>query len=232
METLRRPLEWGAAIFTREGEAESGDRYAVAPFDGGILVAAIDGLGHGKEAALAAELASRILEDDPHESVITLVSRCHEGLRSTRGVVMSLASFATRAETMTWLGVGNVEGRLVRARGDGPPSDRRQGERRLRDQAVAAERRRAERRGSSTFEFLLLRAGVVGSHLPPLDGALLPIRPGDTLLLTTDGVALPDLVDIDPDERPQETAERILSRHKKGTDDGLVVVARWVGLPG
>lgn len=232
METLTRPLEWGAAIFTREGEAESGDRYVVAPFDDGILVAAIDGLGHGKEAAHAAELASHILEDDPHGSVVTLVLRCHEGLRSTRGVVMSLASFATRAETMTWLGVGNVEGRLVRAGVGGPPTDRRQEERRARQQPVAAERRRAERRGSHSFEFLLLRAGVVGSHLPPLDGALLPVRPGDTLLLTTDGVALLDVPEMGPGERPQEIAERILSRHKKGIDDALVVVARWVGPPG
>jgi negative regulator of sigma-B (phosphoserine phosphatase) len=228
--TLRHPLEWGAAIFTLQGEAESGDRYAVASSDTGIVVAAIDGLGHGTEAAHASELAARILRLDPQESVVTLVARCHEGLRSTRGVVMSLASFNTRDETMTWLGVGNVEGRLVRA--GLAPRDSRPGEPRTLQQPVEVERRRAERRESSRSEFLLLRAGVVGSHLPPLDSALLPLHLGDTLLLATDGVALPDEDHVGTDERPQEIAERILSAHKKGTDDALVVVARWVGTPG
>ncbi len=227
METLTPPIEWGAATFTRQGEAESGDRYVVAPFDGGVLVAAIDGLGHGEEAASAAERAAHILENDPHESVITLISRCHEGLRSTRGVVMSIASFNTLDETMTWLGVGNVEGRLVRASSDAIPWDWRGGERRTRQEPVTTERRRAERERPGS-DVLLLRAGVVGSHLPTLDGALLPIRIGDTLLLCTDGVAPPPVEDVGPGEQPQAIAERILSRDKKGTDDALVMVARWV----
>lgn len=112
---MTRPIEWAAATLTLQGQAESGDRYAVAPFDAGVLVAVVDGLGHGEEAASAAELAAGILMEAPHKSVITLISRCHERLRSTRGVVMSLASFNSVDETMTWLGVGNVEGRFVRA---------------------------------------------------------------------------------------------------------------------
>jgi phosphoserine phosphatase RsbX len=198
------------------------------PFDTGVLVAAIDGIGHGEEAATAAERAVRILESDPHQSVITLVSRCHEGLRTTRGVVMSLASFNTQDETMTWLGVGNVEGRLIRASPHAIPNERRSVERRIRSLPTMVERRRGERRQSRS-EFLLLRAGVVGSHLPALQGAVLPLRPADTLLLATDGVALPPIEDVGRGERPQAIAERILSRHKKGSDDALVVVARWVG---
>jgi negative regulator of sigma-B (phosphoserine phosphatase) len=172
----------------------------------------------------------QVLENDPHESVISLVSRCHERLRATRGVVMSLASFITLDETVTWLGVGNVEGRLVRAAPDATLRDQRQVERRARNQPVSIEGRRAERRRPRS-EFLLLRAGLVGSHLPPLSGALLPIRLGDTLLLATDGVVIPDEEDVDRGEQPQAIAERILSRHRKGADDALVVVARWVGLP-
>lgn len=228
METLTRPIHWGAATFTLQGQPESGDRYTVAPFDTGVLVAAIDGLGHGEEAAQAAELAVQVLEADPDQSVITLVSRCHERLRSTRGVVLSLASFNSLNETVTWLGVGNVEGRLMRAALDAMPRDRRQAERRAREQPVTTERRWAERRRPRS-EFLLLRAGVVGSHLPPLYAALLPLGLADTLLLATDGVALPGGEEADANEQPQALAERILSQHKKGTDDALVLVARWVG---
>ena len=230
METLGGPIEWGAATFTLRGQTESGDRYVVAPSDFGALVAAIDGLGHGDEAALAAQLAAQTLEQDPNEPVIALVERCHSRLRSTRGVVMSLASFDALDETMTWLGVGNVEGRFVRAGRDATLlEDRRRGERRTGSQWTAVERRRAERRRPKTAD-LLLRAGVVGSHLPPLSAALLPVLPGDTLVFATDGVDLPPLEDMARGDRPQAMAERILSRHKKETDDALVVVVRWVGL--
>lgn len=194
-------VEWGAATFTLPGQPDSGDRYVVAPFGPGVLVAGIDGLGHGDEAAAAAQLAANILERSPHESVIALVRRCHEHLRSTRGVVMSLATLTTLDETMTWIGVGNVEGRLKRAAGDVTPLS----------------------------EFLLLRAGVVGSQLPMLQAAVLPVSPGDTLVFATDGVALPTALEVVADERPQALADRILAKQRKGTDDALVLVARWVG---
>ena len=203
METLIGPIEWGVATSALGGEPESGDRYVVAPFEDGVLVAAIDGLGHGNEAASAAQLAVSLLEKDPDESVITLIQRCHEKMRPTRGVVMSLASFNASDNTMTWLGVGNVEGRLVR---------------RSRDTVRPS-------------EFLLLRGGVVGDQLPLLSATLLPVQTGDTLLFATDGVALPSMVDLVPSERPQAVAEQLLSMGRKETDDALVLVARWVGLP-
>lgn len=194
-------IEWGAATFTLLGQTETGDRYVVTPFGPGTLVAAIDGLGHGDEAASAARLAASILALSPHESMITLVRRCHDQLRRTRGVVMSLASFNALDETMTWLGVGNVEGRLLRANRDsGPPC-----------------------------EFLLLRGGVIGGELPSLDATVIPVVPGDTLVFATDGVALPSIPQVLPRERAQAAAEHILAKQKKETDDALVVVARWVG---
>ena len=231
METLTWPIEWGAATFTLPGQVESGDRCVVATFERGVLVAVIDGLGHGHEAASAAQLVAGILERDPHESVITLVQRCHERLRLTRGVVLSLASFTAVDETMTWLGVGNVEGRLVRTGRDARLHlDRRQGERRTQQQPVAEERRRAERRRPKC-EFLLLRGGVVGGDLPSLYTTVLSVFPGDTLVFATDGVVLPSVEDMALGGRPQAIAERILSRHRKETDDALVLVARWAGLP-
>ena len=116
---------------------------------------------------------------------------------------MSLAFLDGRASSMTWLGVGNVEGRFVRASPDATPA----------------------------CEFLLLRGGVVGGRLPMLQATLLPVLPGDTLVFATDGVALPPVEDIVSTGRPQAMAEGILSRYSRQTDDALVLVARWVGLP-
>lgn len=194
-------IEWGVATHPLPGQVESGDRHLVAPFGAGILVAAIDGLGHGGEAASAAQLAVATLEHGPGESVIAFAQRCHEQLLRTRGVVMSLASFSVRERTMAWLGVGNVEGRLVRAASDATPRT----------------------------EFLLLRSGVVGGQLPQLLATVLSVAPGDTLMFATDGVALPPFPELLPDERPQASAERILAAFKKDTDDALVLVARWIG---
>ncbi|MBI3787740.1 MAG: stage II sporulation protein M, partial [Ignavibacteriales bacterium] len=103
-------IEWGVSVVPMKGQAESGDRHLVKCLPRGCLVAVIDGLGHGDEAANAAKAAVAILETFAHESLISLIRRCNEQLRSYRGVVMSLAFFDANDETMAWLGVGNVEG--------------------------------------------------------------------------------------------------------------------------
>jgi phosphoserine phosphatase RsbX len=112
--TLRWPtiLEWGWAGSALE--LESGDLHVVVPSPQGALVALMDGLGHGPEAAAAAQAAIPLLESDAGHPVADLVLRCHEGLRKTRGVAMSLASFDARDGSMTWTGVGNVDGVLLR----------------------------------------------------------------------------------------------------------------------
>ncbi len=116
METIEsRIIECGVASFTLPGQTESGDRHVVRFFPDGVLVAVLDGVGHGDEAAMAAQIASDILEDCASEPGITLIRRCHEALRSTRGVVMSLASLDFAHGIMTWVGVGNVLGVLFLA---------------------------------------------------------------------------------------------------------------------
>ena len=116
METLNALIiEWGVASLALAGEVESGDRHVVKTFPHGALLAAMDGLGHGEQAAAAANRAVKVLQTADTESIVSLLKRCHERLRSTRGVVMSVAAFNAVDETMTWIGVGNVEGVLLRA---------------------------------------------------------------------------------------------------------------------
>jgi negative regulator of sigma-B (phosphoserine phosphatase) len=116
-------LQRGCALVAHEGEERSGDKAVFVPFEGGALVAVIDGLGHGDAAAEAAEVAAEVLREHAQEAPQALLERCHAALRKTRGAVMTLAWFDLRAHTMTWTGVGNVEARIVRADGarqDGP----------------------------------------------------------------------------------------------------------------
>ncbi len=197
-------IEWGSAgraLGDVSEGLESGDRAVVALFQAGALVAAIDGLGHGTEAARAATRAARLLEEHAHDSVIDLIERCHEALRRTRGAVMSLASFDARDSSITWAGVGNVEGVLVRTQ----PAETR------------------------AREALIGRGGIVGYQLPPVRAATIAVSPGDTLVMATDGIRGGFLGAIDVNRPPQETAESILAGYGKGTDDALVVVARYLG---
>jgi negative regulator of sigma-B (phosphoserine phosphatase) len=115
METLApSTIEWGVASRALPGQASSGDLNVVKSFPNGVLVAALDGIGHGEEAASAAAVARSILTAHADEPVIALIERCHAGLRATRGVAMSVASFNVSQGLITWLGVGNVQGVLLR----------------------------------------------------------------------------------------------------------------------
>lgn len=203
MEAVNVPLvEYGLAKFVLPGQGESGDRHLVCCAGDGILIAAIDGVGHGEEAAKAAEVAISILKANAEEQVIPLVERCHDGLRVTRGVVLSLASIDPAHGMMTWLGVGNVQGVLLRAGAQ----------------------------NENVQELLLLRGGVVGFQLPTLQAAVLPIAQGDTLFLVTDGIRGEFVQGLSAMESPQRAADRILKQHSKGSDDALVLVVRLTGV--
>jgi negative regulator of sigma-B (phosphoserine phosphatase) len=192
-------LQWAVEARALSGEDESGDAYLVTSFDGGALVAAIDGLGHGPEAALAAGAAVAALRRSAGAPIAKLMTLSHDALRRTRGAVVSLASFDRASQTMSWLAVGNVEAVLFRA-----------------DPAATPPR-----------EAAVPRSGVVGYQLPALRVATLPIRDGDTLVLVTDGIRH-DFATTSPIGRsPAESAAAILHNHGKATDDALVVVARY-----
>lgn len=191
----------GVAAAPMPGEQESGDLYLLEPSETGVLLAVVDGTGHGAEAALAARIAAATLEAFARESPIALIRRCHTELKGTRGVVMTLAFFQHLDRTMTWLGVGNIEGVLFRPSAAGHvPSER-----------------------------VLLRNGLVGHQLPPLSASVLPVTPNDIVILATDGIK-PDFADrLVLNGDLQHIADQILVRHRKETDDALVVVARYVG---
>jgi phosphoserine phosphatase RsbX len=197
-------LDIGVAHRMLAGERKSGDAWVSAAFDGGILIGVIDGLGHGEEAAHPAELACATLRADPGADVVTLINSCHAALRDTRGAVMTLVQLHPPSPTMTWVAVGNVDGRLIR--------------RRLRDD------------GSHHSEVVLLKGGVVGYRLPALSPRTHPVEPGDTLMLATDGVRPMALEEHFREPlSAQAHADSLLAAYGLETDDSLVLVARYRG---
>ena len=198
-----RAFEWGTATRAHPSQDVSGDVALAIPTPGGALVAVFDGLGRGREAARAAQLARETVRSAGGADILALAYRCHRALARTRGAAAALAYLSTSASTLTWLGVGNVEGRLI-----------------------AGDRRT---RLSGASKSLRLRRGLVGHRLSAIGTATLDIRRGDTLVLATDGIA-PRFGDaLDVTGSPQRIAERILAEHWTVADDGLVLVVRYLG---
>ncbi len=108
-------IDFGIASVSLPGQTESGDLYFVKETKNGAMIGVIDGLGHGTEAATAAKLAVDVLNSLSDVSIIAAARFCHDKLRNTRGVVMALVLINPIEETMIWLSVGNVEGILLRA---------------------------------------------------------------------------------------------------------------------
>ena len=194
-------IEWSVAAQALPGESVSGDLHLVSTWDGGALLGVVDGLGHGDEATVAARCAVQAMEAHARESVVSIVQHCHAALRNTRGVVMTLVSLDTYSDTLTVLGIGNVETVIVRATARGP----------------------------ARRESVLLRGGVVGYQLPPLQPSVLPVSLGDVVVFATDGVREDFSELIDPADPLPPLVERIMARKFRGTDDGLVLACKYMG---
>ncbi|MGH9861739.1 MAG: SpoIIE family protein phosphatase [Candidatus Acidiferrales bacterium] len=194
-----RCLETGCAGRMLPGERESGDVSVVLSTTKGALAAAVDGVGHGDEAARAARMVIEILHRNREEHVISLIELCHRLLRGTRGAAMSLAALDERKGMMTWVGVGNVEGVLISGNGAQPS------------------------------ETLLLRGGVVGSRLPALQAAVLPVSPRDLLVLATDGIRSGFEDCVVRGDPPEKIADCVMRQYGRATDDATVLVARYLG---
>src|SRR5439155_7607794 len=151
MSTFRPRLEYGIAGRAKPGELLSGDRSAVRDLSDGVLLAVADGLGHGPEAAGAATVAVAALDTWLGHPVSRLMEQCHAALVGTRGVVLALAALDARHATLTWLAVGNVEGRLIHRTADG----RREG------------------------QSLRMHSGILGHRLPKLHPTTIAIQLGD-----------------------------------------------------
>jgi serine phosphatase RsbU (regulator of sigma subunit) len=194
-------VEWGVAAEALRGESQSGDAHVVCAVPNGTVLAVVDGIGHGREAADAARRAAAVIERSAARGAVAIVRLCHEALIGTRGVVMSVAMIDCQEDTVTWLGVGNVAGLLARGAWRSQPPQ----------------------------EEMFVRAGVVGMQLPLLQASVSAITPGDVLVMATDGVRLDFAGGVAPRLSPSRLADRLLAEHARSTDDALVLVARYLG---
>ncbi|MGE5802145.1 MAG: SpoIIE family protein phosphatase [Gemmatimonadota bacterium] len=196
-----RDLKVDTAVATvpLPGQKESGDLSLIKRVGAGTLVAVVDGLGHGQDAASAAHAAVAALDRYSREPLSDLVRRAHEALVGLRGVVLGLAYLDPQAATLTWLGVGNVGGILLRVDSGSRPA-------RIT---------------------LVPSAGFIGGERPHPTTRSVPLALGDTVILFSDGVKDGFADSVVLSSSPQQIADTVIARHSKGNDDALVLVARY-----
>ena len=194
--TSRPRIEWGAAGRPCGGEWESGDGYLVKFPAQSTVIAVVDGVGHGSEAARAARTALAVVDAFAAAPPIELIYRCHEALRATRGVVMTVARIDALNRTLQWMGIGNVTTTLIHAN------------------------------GLATREHLVNRGGLLGHQILNVVVASTPIAKGDSLVFVTDGVRWDGRTGAFPTIDPKRAARRLLEEYGNVSDDALALVVR------
>jgi anti-sigma regulatory factor (Ser/Thr protein kinase) len=181
--------------------SESGDHAAVVRGDDDLLIAVVDGLGHGRPARAAADVAvATVLAAVPAGLPLdALLAACDRELVPTRGAVMAAARLRPRARTLEHAAAGNVMSRVVKADG-------------------------------TTF-ILRTAARILGGGRRPgrLAAETVPLAAGDTLLMYSDGLRSNlELGDgRQAHRRPVlALADELFRSHVRGTDDALLLVAR------
>lgn len=90
------------------GERVNGDAVVIREDGASLLLAVIDGLGHGPIAAAAAQVGVNALAElDIRQPLIDLIKTVHDRLRGTRGVAATLC--VVHGETLEACAVGNVQ---------------------------------------------------------------------------------------------------------------------------
>lgn len=194
-------IEWAVVQRPLPGERVSGDHYVIRSLEDGVLLAAMDGLGHGPEAAHASGLAADCLNRAQSRNLPNLIRECHEDLRGSRGVALTLAYYDPGAGTLQWASIGNVEAVLWHRPGQ-----------------PGAQRLSVTPRG-----------GVVGYQLPSVHVATVDVAAGDVGCLASDGISSAFVEKTPAYCEPGRLADYIMECYGKTTDDALVLAVRFGG---
>jgi serine/threonine protein phosphatase PrpC len=101
----------GQVYRAKPGEHACGDRVLVvgAESSTALLMAVIDGLGHGPQAAAAAAEAGDFLTEHAALALEDLFRKCDRAIAHTRGVAMTVVRLDRQQQQLSHAAVGNVE---------------------------------------------------------------------------------------------------------------------------
>ncbi|HEY1937840.1 MAG TPA: SpoIIE family protein phosphatase [Candidatus Angelobacter sp.] len=106
-------LEIAGLISPIAGEQLSGDNMAWESTAERCAILAVDGLGHGAQAAEAADEAVRVFRNHSGEAPASIITRLHDALKKTRGAAAAVAEIRPQAGTVSYSGVGNISASII-----------------------------------------------------------------------------------------------------------------------
>jgi anti-sigma regulatory factor (Ser/Thr protein kinase) len=190
------PLVAGLSI-PAPREVHCGDAWAVWSAGELTSVFVSDGLGHGRDAAVASTAAVSAFLRNAERSAEDVISAVHDALKSTRGAAVAIAEMDRRRGIVNYCGLGNISAVLVKPDG---------GEQHLVSLAgIAGHVARRLQRFSQPWlpgQILLMHSDGIGSHWTLANYPGLSSR------------------------QPGVIAGVVARDHRRGNDDATVVVAR------
>lgn len=93
---------------SRYAAAYCGDQCAYWQNGQKTFLCIADGLGHGRNAQIAAYTAIEFIGEHLHKPLTNLFADCNEILRHTHGVVMAVAIIDEKTGVLTYAGIGNI----------------------------------------------------------------------------------------------------------------------------
>jgi anti-sigma regulatory factor (Ser/Thr protein kinase) len=95
------------------GEAKSGDHALVRRTAAAVSIGVCDGLGHGRDARDAADVAIAAFDSHAHRTPAAVLEACHGAVESTRGAVMAVARMEVPRRGVEVASVGNIVSEVV-----------------------------------------------------------------------------------------------------------------------
>jgi anti-sigma regulatory factor (Ser/Thr protein kinase) len=182
------------------GEAISGDDAIYLQSDSGFLAALCDGLGHGPEAREASNKAVDAIAKNSDLGLREIADVVNEEMKGLRGCVLAVVRFTAHSRVLQCLLAGDIRVHLYHFRDSHffTPTPFVIGDRNLRSRRLRVEETMA--------------------------------APGSVLVMFTDGLESRTSLkgQLDLLRRPSLViAQGVLEEHSRGTDDALVLVARF-----
>ena len=189
-------IEVSVVALPSPGEIVSGDGWAQRESGSQLLLLMADGLGHGPDAAAAADTAIASFERSAFAAPAALLEEAHERMRATRGAAAALVALDVASARLTFAGAGNICGRLI---------------------SGVSDRNLMSQHGTLGVQIRRLQDAVY--EWP--EHAILVLH-SDGIVTRWNLEAVPGLLQCDP----AVIAGWIIRDHCRGRDDATVLVAR------
>lgn len=105
IKTIDYGFKYSALLLSK---SECGDVGLIKQLDNDILVALIDGLGHGAEARRVASLAKEYINKNDNIPLNQMIKGMHNYLKGTRGLVVAILKLHIQSGDFTFCGIGNI----------------------------------------------------------------------------------------------------------------------------